>query len=276
MRNLFVYIWKQYFFFLFLILEVIAFSLFFQNNAYQRAFFINSANSISGGIYSRYADISEYFSLKAINKNLAEENARYRTQLKSSFLISDKNVFTKNDTSYRQHYDYISAKVINNSVNRRNNFITLNKGFAQGVRKDMAVITPNGVMGIVKEVTSNFSSVISVLHKDSKISAKIKKNEQVGTIVWEGDDYRFCFLKDIPTHVKPHVGDTIITSGYSGIFPEGIFIGKVYDYYVNKGENFYTLKVKFEVDYNNITYVYVIKNLLKDEQRIIEEGLPSE
>jgi rod shape-determining protein MreC len=170
-----------------------------------------------------------------------------------------------NDTIYSQQYRYISAKVISNSVNKRNNYLILNKGYRQGADKEMAVITPQGVVGIVKEASENFCSVLSMLHSQTHISAKIKKYNQNGTVIWGGTDQYYGTLKDIPGHVLINIGDTIVTSGYSSIFPEGVVIGTIADYSLIEGNNFYLIKIKFSVDYNQLVYVEVVTNLLKGE-----------
>jgi rod shape-determining protein MreC len=265
MRNFFVFLWKQYFFFLFLFLEVIAIILVVQNSYYQRTTFINSANSFSGSILGTFNNISEYFSLREANKRLAEENARLLSDSKKWFLQTDHKIFYYNDTLYRQQYEFISAKVVKNTTSKRNNYLLLNKGSNQGITNDMGVVTSNGIVGIVKDVSPNFCSVISVLHKESKISAKLKKYGQIGTVVWNGGNYRFGELIDIPTHVKPTLGDTIITSGYSTSFPEGILIGTISDFKIEKGDNFYSITVRFATDFNSISYANVIRNLMKDE-----------
>jgi rod shape-determining protein MreC len=265
MRNLFDFLVRQYFFFLFLILEVICFVLIVQNNYYQQSSFINSSSEITGNILTTFNNISQYFSLTDANRKLSEENARLLTESKKYYLKTDNRIFTYNDTLYRQQYQYISAKVVKNTTNKRNNYLTLNKGSNQGITRDMGVITSTGIVGIVKEVSENFSSVISVLHKESKISAKVKKNGHLGTVVWGGGDCSYGELIDIPTHVKPVIGDTIITSGYSTSFPEGILIGTISDYKIVKGDNFYTITIKFTTDFNNISYAYVVRNIMKDE-----------
>jgi rod shape-determining protein MreC len=270
MRNFFLFLWRQYFFFLFLILEIISFILIVQNNYYQRSGFVNSTNEFSGGILTVFNNVSQYFSLKGANKNLAEENARLMNESKNSFMKTDSKIFYYNDTLYQQQYEYVSAKIISNSTNKRCNYLTLNKGSKQGITKDMGVMTSTGIVGIVTEVSENFSSVISVLHKDFKLSAKLRNNEQLGTMTWDGVNYRYGELIDIPTHVKPKIGDTVVTSGYSTSFPAGILIGTVTDIKVEKGDNFYTLVILFSTDFNNISYAYVIRNILKDEQDGLE------
>jgi len=265
MKNFFQFLLRQHFFFIFLLLEVISFLLLVQNNLYQHTSFINSTNTFTGNILTSINNVSQYFSLKDANRKLAEENARLLNESKKYYMKTDEQVFLYKDTLYRQQYEFISAKVIGNTTNNRNNYLTLNKGSRQGIQKDMGVITSNGIVGIVKEVSPNFSSVISVLHKDTKISAKVKKNGHLGTVNWKGGDYRYGELIDIPTHVKPTLGDTIITSGYSSSFPEGIMIGTISDFRIDKGDNFYTITIKFSTDFNNISYAYVIRNIMKDE-----------
>ena len=271
MKNLFNFIWRYYFFFLFLLLEVFAGILIIQNNYYQQSVYVQSTNEITGSILRSWNNITDYFSLRERNRVLSEENARLRSESVNSFLKTDRNVFIFQDTLYMLQYEYINVKVISNSFKKRNNYLTLNKGRLQGVSKDMAVVSSTGIVGIVKDVSSNFSSVISVLHKDSKISAKIKKNGYVGTVIWDGVDSKRGTLLDIPTHVELKKGDTIITSGYSLIFPEGITIGTVSDFSIKQGDSFYTLNFDFSTNFNNVSSVYVIKNVMKEEQKKLQE-----
>ncbi|HPS46031.1 MAG TPA: rod shape-determining protein MreC [Bacteroidales bacterium] len=265
MRNFFNFLIRQYFFFLFLILEIISFVLIVQYNYYQKSSFINTTNNISGGILSSFHSISEYFSLRETNQKLAEENARLLSEAAKFYLKTDTLTHFQKDTIYNRQFVFTTAKVLSNSTNRRNNYLTLNKGSKHGISIDMGVISSNGIVGIVKEVSSHFSSVISVLNKETKISAKIRKNGQIGTVIWEGGNYRYGHLIDIPTHIKPLIGDTIITSGFSNSFPEGILIGTISDFKIEKGDNFYTITIKFLNDFNSISYVNVIKNLMKPE-----------
>ena len=227
MRNLLSFIIKRYYLFLFIFLEVVSFFLFINNSYYQRSVFVTATNKVTGNINQGINDISEYFKLKKENEILANENAHFHNLSEKAFLKTDRGIFVTNDTVYKQEYQYIAAKIISNSVNRRNNYLMLNKGSMDGITKDMAVISPLGVVGIVREVSKYFSSVLSVLHKDTKVSAKIKNSGYVGTVVWNGENYRYGNLKDIPSHVALSKGDTVITSGYSLIFPEGLMIGTI-------------------------------------------------
>jgi len=265
MRPLLQFFLKHINFFLFLLMEFFAFFYIVKSNYYQQSVFINSANAITGGIFSIQSNLTDYLSLKIINKRLAEENARLRNNQRSAFLSTNNKTFVVDDTLYQQQYEYTEARVVANTTNKINNYITLNKGFNHGIRKEMGVITPLGVAGIVKDVSANFCTVTSVLHSKSKISAKIKKNNYIGTLVWEGGDYRLANLKDIPTHVKIASGDTIVTSGYSLIFPGGLMIGTVYFYDSGKNNDFYNIKIRLSTDFNKISYVYIVKSLMKPE-----------
>jgi rod shape-determining protein MreC len=265
MRNLINFITRHYFFFLFALLQVVAMMLIVQNNTYHRSFFINSSNYIAGNIYRMQSGITQYFSLRSINEQLMEENTRLRSQIPGTYLTTDQNVFTFRDTLHQRQFQYINARVINNSVRNRNNHMTLNKGRLHGIRPDMGVIGSNGVLGIVKDVSGNFSSVISLLHSDMQISAKIKKNNHLGTILWEGFDHRKVTMLYIPPHVELEKGDTIITSGFSQIFPEGIAIGVIDEFEVRRGDNFYTIYIELLTDFNKLEYVHVVQNIFRDE-----------
>jgi rod shape-determining protein MreC len=266
-RNLFAYILKQYFFFLFLILEVIAISFVLQNN-YQRATFLNSTGEITGSVLQSLNNISEYLTLKQANEKLVEENARLRNQLQESDLITDNEVYFSRDSMYR----YIAAKVISNSINHQKNYLMLNKGSRHGIKKDMGVITSDGIVGTVVDVTPQFSRVMSVLHVNNKINARILKNNHLGTVEWKGNYYRNGTLVDIPMHVQLYPGDTIVTSGVSLIFPSGIMVGTVEEYNILPNEKFNTALINYAVDFNSVYYVYVITNLKQNEQQWLEKN----
>lgn len=246
-------------------MEFFAFFYIIKSNYYQQSVFINSANAFTGGIYTVQSNLTDYLALKTVNNRLAEENARLRNNQRSAFLSTNNKTFVVDDTLYQQQYEYTEARVVANTTNKINNYITLNKGYNHGIRKEMGVITSLGVAGIIKDVSANFCTVTSVLHSKSKISAKIKKNNYIGTLVWEGGDYRLANLKDIPTHVKIASGDTIVTSGYSLIFPGGLMIGTVYFYDSGKNNDFYNIKIRLSTDFNKISYVYIVKSLMKPE-----------
>lgn len=261
---------KNSFVFLFLFLQFIAFVLLVKNNNYQNSKFFNSSNFLIGNLYASVNNINDYFNLKEVNTQLAEENAKLKAQSISSFTKIFGSTVEVNDTVYLQKYQYISARVINNSTNKRANYLTLDKGALNGIKADMGVISPNGVIGIVKNVSENFCSVISVLHEKNKVSAKIKNSEYFGSLTWELGDYRSAKLMHIPNHVKLHVGDTIVTSGYSSVYPEGILIGTIDEFELPEGNNFYEIKVKFTVDYQRLSHVFIVKYKQKEEQKKLE------
>ncbi|MBN2174011.1 MAG: rod shape-determining protein MreC [Bacteroidales bacterium] len=269
MRYLFAYILKHYFVFLFILLEVFSFSLVVQNN-YQRATFLNSTYAFTGKIFAAYSNITDYFSLKKANEELLEENVGLRNRLESTLPLPDTNPFYSYDSTYR----YIGAKVIKNTISRQKNYLMLDKGWKQGIQKDMGVTTARGIVGTVIGVSENYSMVMSILNIDNRINARIKKNNHLGNMEWDGKNYRFGLLTDIPVHLKLNNGDTIITSGNSQIFPEGIPFGKVDEYYEIKNEKFNTARIEYFEDYNQLYYVYVIINLNIEEQKELESSLP--
>ncbi len=261
MKRLFSFIAKNYFFFLFLFLEIVAFSFVVQNN-YQRAAFLNTTNRLTGSVFSAFNNITEYLTLKKANDELSAENARLHDLLNSSFLNNDTLVYHKKDSLF----SYIAAKVISNSINKQKNYLMLDKGSREGVKPEMGVITANGVVGTVVQVSEHFSWVMSILHVNNRINARIKKDRHLGNIEWNGKDYRRGLLTDIPPHIQLSMGDTIITSGNSLIFPEGILIGTVEKYNKDQGGKFNTATIDFSVDFNNLYYVYVIVDMMKSEQ----------
>ncbi len=271
MKRLFLLLKKYNHFLLFLFLEIIAGYLIVQNNHYQQTVFINSSNKLTGSLYETTNRVREYFRLEKVNAELADENARLKSNAFSSYQPLFGENIVINDTTYYQQYTYLAAKVINNSVNKRENYITINKGILNSVEPGMGVISTNGIVGIVKNVSNHYATVISILHPKTSISAKFKKNEYFGSVVWDGKNYRTGKLRDIPLHVPVQIGDTIVTSGYSTIFPANIPIGIVVDFSPPEGENFSDITLEFSQDYRRLSYVYIIKNLTKTEQLKLEQ-----
>ncbi len=270
MRVIFRFIHSNQFILLFLLLQVLAVSLTARHHLYHQAFFFHSANHLTGNVYLSYSRLASYFSLKEENQQLKKENTRLRNKLSGNYIITDRQVFELEDHLYRRRYVYVHANVINQSVNRRNNYITLDKGRLDGIKPNMGVIAPGGVAGIVKHVSDNFSVVMSLLHSDAMISVRILKNDHIGSLIWEGGDYQTASLTYIPPHVEMAVGDTIVTSGYSSVIPAGVFIGTVQDWEIRRGEVFYTASVHLQSDMNRLTYVYVVKDLLGEEKESLE------
>lgn len=273
MRNLIIFLWKHNFFILFLILEFFCASLIVQNNNFQRTSFINSSNKVVGDVQGFVNSITEYLNLSNANDALIRENAQLRSMLPNAFYFDSLAHKSINDSLRHQQYGYITAKVVNNTINRRNNYLTLNKGSLQGVRPEMGLISSNGVVGIVKDVSPHYSTAISILHKDSRISAKLSKTNHIGSIVWDGLDAATASLLDIPKNAPVHIGDTIVTSAYSSIFPEGVLIGTVKSFDLKTGNSFYAIKVNLSTNFYTVNYVYVIENLFKEEERTLEDSL---
>ena len=270
MRNLLGFLSRNSFFLFFLFLEGIAALLLFQNNRFQRSEFLNSSNAASGSFYQLVNNATMYFDLAEINEQLAAENADLRRQLTGSKIeIFGKN-FIINDTVYQQAYNFTEATVINSTVSKANNYITLNKGSLAGVEAGMGVIGPQGIIGIVKTVSTRFSSVMTVLHTQSKVSAKLKDQRYLGSLLWDGKDYQYGQLIDIPKTANVMLGDTVISSGYSSIFPTGINLATVTSIEKPEGKNFYDITVKLINDFKKIEKVYVVKNVLREEQDKLE------
>jgi rod shape-determining protein MreC len=273
MRNLLAFISRYQFLFLFLIFLVISFVLMYNNNYYQRSRVVSSTGKITGKFNTVYENFTSYFTLKKSNEELAAENARLRSLLRiRTKAIPDSLV--RLESGLTMHY--ISAKVISNSTQQRNNYFMLDKGFKAGIKKDMGVVTAEGVVGIIVDVSENYSSGISVLHKDSRISGRIKKNNQLVNISWNGINYRLGDISHIPTFVNLVPGDTILTSGNSQIFPEGLMVGTV-EYVEDEVDDLFKKgKIRYSIDYNQITYVYVVENTSREEILRLKMSTPNE
>ena len=272
MRTILLFFYKNHFVFIFLLLEMVSVGLVVQNNSYQKSSFLNSTNFIASNVLFSYSKVSGYFGLKRTNLILAEENARLRSQSVLSFAKYQNNHLVYRDTIYKQQYSFLNASVINNSINKRNNYLTLNKGSDHGIKMEMGVISSNGIIGVVKEVSPNFCAVLSILHQEFRVSSKLKNQGYFGSLTWDGIDYTIGNLNDIPNHVKVVEGDTIVTSGYSSIFPDGIIIGFVKSIAKQPGDPYYTIQVQFSDDIKKVSQVYVINNLFKEEKQNIENS----
>jgi rod shape-determining protein MreC len=270
MKNLLNFLYRNNFFFVFLFLEFFCILILIKNNGYQGSSLLNSSNKISANIYQMEANAKEYLLLKDENERLSKLNTFLLNRIKLGYAAIPLKIYKKNDTLYKQEYEFMNGKAISSSVNKRNNYLTLNIGSKQGVTHDMAVITSDGIIGIVKDVSENFASAMSILHKDVRVNCQLKKDGTYGPLIWDGTDYRFSNLTDIPTNAKIKRGDTVITSSLSGIFPEGILVGFVDSYEQRPNESFYTVKVKLSADFKKVNYVSVIKYNYKTERDTLE------
>ncbi len=269
MRNLWLFISKYNAFFLLIIFFIISLILLVKNNNYQRASVWNSSNQMVGAAYEKVNEFSSYLILGKINDSLARENARLRNQLTSSFRNDSLKQVTVRDTNLIQQYTYTVAKVINNSVHQKNNYITINRGQKHGIKKGMGVISSTGVVGIILHVSENFATIRSLLHTETKISANVNGN--IGSLIWgEGSlDPRYATLKDIQSHLVIKKGTRVSTSEFS-LFPENTNIGFVSKIDAPEGDNSLKIQVKLDTDFSRLQYVYVINNLLSREQLELE------
>lgn len=270
MRNLLIFISKYNAFFLFVFFEIGALIIYIKYNSFQKATFINSSNQVTGVIYSRVSQVNEYLALKNVNDSLLAENARLRAQLKGAFYADSATKHSVTDTVYKQQYTYLSARVINNSVNRANNYLTINKGSDVGIAKDMGVICGAGIVGIVVNVSPHFATVRSFLHKDTRVSAMLADTKDIGSVIWSEDlGPETGLLIDVPNRVKPHIGEQVVTSGFS-LWPAGIPIGKISSLNAKGGGFFLNMEVKLAVDYSRLQFVYVVSNKMALEQAGLE------
>jgi len=269
MRNLWLFISKNNAFFLLIIFFTISLTLLIKNNSYQRASVWNSSNQMVGRAYERVNEISSYLTLGKTNDSLAAENARLRNQLATSFKSDSIKQITVSDTTLKQQYTYTVARVINNSVHQKNNYLTINRGTKHGITKGMGVTSAKGIVGIVLNVNENFATIRSFLHSETKLSANV--NGSIGSLVWGDGNYdsRFAYVKDIQSHLIIKKGTRVVTSEFS-LFPEGTNIGYVAESRSINGDSSTDIKVKLDTDFATLQYVYVINNLLSREQLSLE------
>jgi len=265
MRSLFRFLLRNHFLMLFLVLEAISLTLMVSFNDYQRVTFFNSSNNLVGSVYQRFSNLDDYFSLGRTNARLAAENASLRKQLQNRIRNQENYPINRPDTVDAPAYIFTSAKVISNSVNKQFNYITLNKGSRQGIKPDMGIINDQGVVGVITNVSPNYSTGLSLLNKRILIPAKITTNNYFGSLVWDGEHYNTADLNEIPFHVIVNVGDTVVTSGFSNIFPDGIMIGVITKYDVVSGTNFYNIKVQLSTNFKTLKYVEVVQNTKRAE-----------
>ena len=269
MKELLRFLIRYHFALLFILLESIGIAILIQNNTYQKARFVNFTHAVSGHFSKRVAAIKDYFSLHEENRQLIEENNRLYNLIKGSVNINYIDQKTETGSDLRLKYVFYPAKVINNSTNKQFNYIILDKGRLDGIKPDMAVVCNDGIVGVIKEVSENFSSAISFLNRNLQVSAKIKKSGHFGPLEWTGTGHQKARLKDIPHNIKISQGDTIVTSGYSAIFPESYMIGRISDFNL-KGGNYYEITVRLSTDFKNLHNVQIINNLFKVEQKKLE------
>ena len=278
MRNLLDFLIKYKHWLLFIFLEVISFVLLFRFNGYQGSVFFTSANVVTGKVYQMANNLTGYFHLKTINSDLVQHNAELSIQLehlKEAYkkLTADTTVIEQMKQEALMDCRLIKANVINNSTIHANNFITIDKGEADGVQKEMGVVSGSGIVGIVYQTSAHYAVIIPVLNSKSSISCKIRRSDYFGFLKWEGGSSEFAYIKDMPRHSIFEVGDTIVTSGHSAIFPSGVLVGRVDDVGDRNDGLSYSIRVKLFTDFARLNEVRVVERSNIEEQLELEESV---
>jgi rod shape-determining protein MreC len=277
-RNVFLFIRRYSNFVFFLVLQIIALSFLVRYNKFHEAAFMNVALDVTGRFSQKYNGIEYYFQLKQTNEELVKENERLNQLLKENYDSPDSagKLVTGTqgvDTVKKyQRYIYHRAKVVGNSVTSQTNFLTIHLGQLQHVRPNMGVVSPQGIVGTVVNVSENYSSVMSLLHRQYKVVVKLKNGGERGTVEWDGTSPYYVTLKDIPKSANVKKGDSVVTSATSSLFPGNIMVGTVEEIIDDRSSNFYTIRVKPATNFFNIEYVYVIENTQYDEQKRLEDS----
>lgn len=270
MRKLILFLVRYFTVILFLLLQGLAFFLIYRSQPYQHSTLYGLHAAWSGRIFETQDNISNYFKLGRINQNLADENAALRTANKAAYFSLYSQKDTVKDTVYRQQYAYVEAQVVGSSHTKLNNYITINRGKVHGIAPDMGVLSSHGVIGVVKDVSAHYATVIPIIHSKSLLSVDFKKNAFFGTLSWDGKNYRTAQLSDIPREAQFTIGDTIVSSPRSLAFPPGIFVGTVEAFEQNPEDLSYVVSVRLAQNFAALDYVYVINNMMRLERQQLE------
>ncbi len=250
---------------IFLILEGLSVYFLATRNSYHNTRVMFGIRGLTHSIEMKVSNTRAYLSLRDVNNTLAQENIALKNSIERLMKAGNSPFFSVSDSVYKQEYTHTSATVIDNSINKQKNFFTLNKGRLQGVVVDMAVTSGEGVSGVIVGCSENYSLAMSLLNLDFRLSARLKSNGYYGSLNWDGVNYRKAILSEIPQHVPVNVGDTVETTGYSAIFPEGIMVGTVSDF-EKLGGDFYKITVTLATDFKKLHFVDIIGNMKKSEQ----------
>jgi rod shape-determining protein MreC len=274
-RNVFLFIRRHFNFLFFLVLQIISLSFLFRYNKFHEASFLSVSTEVTGRLNERYNNVEYYFQLKKTNEALVQENLRLRQQLVANYEAPDSNKRLFRDTirvdSVRK-WLIMEAKVVNNTISLPTNYLTIHRGFRQGVRQNMGVTGPQGIVGSVINVSENFAVVMSVLHPQFRVVAKLKKGSETGTIYWDGISPAFISMRGIPRSANVVVGDTVVTSQITSLFPAGLLVGTIAEIVPDNTSNFFNLKLRTATNFSNIEYAYVLDNVQYDEQRGLEDS----
>lgn len=278
MRNLINFLIKNSSWFVFIFLEIICFYLLFNGNSYQKSVFLNSSTEITGRVYAISGSITSYFGLRQENQDLLQKNAEMQIEIDNLkdylFTLGSDSLkteaFIRDSLGHRTEPHYIIARVEKNSISMIDNYIIINKGKIDGVKPDMGVVSQQGIVGVVRDASSNFAIIQPVLNSHSRFSCKLLSSNAAGILIWENGDPRYATLTEYPKYERVEIGDTIITSGFSDIFPEGIMVGTVEEYESETDDNFNSLKIKLSTDFGALKNVYLI-NSTNEEIKELED-----
>ena len=278
MKNIIGFIRQNFTFFSFLILQIVSLVMLSSYSKSHQTFFGNWNNAVAGNVNSYYNEWSYFFDLKATNAKLVAENVALRNELAQNFVPYDTSVksgtliLRKDSLEKTRKFSYYPAKVVGNSFTLQKNYITIERGALQGVKKDMAAISPDGsIVGVVVEVNDYYSKIMSLLHRNSKVSAMLKRDRVAGSIEWDGKSPDILSLKNISKSALPKIGDTVLTSPYSSSFPAQLMIGKVTSIVQDPASNFLTLNIKSATNFYNLEFVYLVENKRMGAQSDIEQ-----
>ena len=273
MNNLLNFFIKHCAWFIFAIYVILSLVLLFKDNPYQQSVYLTSANQVSAAVYKAFNGVTSYFHLRGINESLQERNAtlemeliELRNQMAEMELLSPDSLRHKT----KGQYTFVMAQVISNSIAQPNNYITINRGYLDGVSPEMGVIDQNGVVGIVNVAGPHAARVISLLNPHIRLSCKLQGSGFYGSLVWDGKDPRYAMLEELPRHVEFHNGDTVVTSGYSAVFPPGLIVGTIVGKQTGKqtgkSASFESLRVKLTTNFSQLSNVRVITNGMKKKR----------
>lgn len=257
---------------MFIALEAIAISVFLHSNVYQKARIAGVSNRLVSGIYDKIADVSDYFGLRKENERLTQEIARLRSEM-SAHLHADTLLARLDSIPSLQYYQYQAARVIRNSISKRENYITIDRGTLDGIEPGMALVTDDGIVGYVIHCSDHFAVAISILNtKEFRTSGRIQGSDFFGSVYWDGLSHREVILDEIPKYADMEIGDTVVTTDYSSIFPPDQPIGIVESFEMVNG-TFYKVRVKLFTDLARLRYVYVVRYLDQEERRALENTI---
>lgn len=278
MKNLLDFLRKNFGNFVFVVLAILSIVLIYNNMSYPHFKLAKVSQVITGPCYEMRQSMTRHFNYAAENEDLVRQNILLLRKSEANFIDKNDSLVEVKDTSSAKRvrlYDYSYAHVIHNTTHKKYNYIVIDKGAKDGVKPDMAVLSARGVVGVVDNVSENFASVVPLLHPDSRVSARLQSVNQIGTLIWEEGDPRHAYLVDIPQHLSVEVGDSVVTSGFSNVFPRDILIGTV-SHVDNTNVSFLKIQVRLVTSFNNLNTVYLVKNLYQNELDTLKSSFKDE